>query len=430
MAHPSDLPPASGVVLFTQGDTSYEFFRDLGPGRVGERILLALTRTSQGLGDCVLLKCISLPHGSDLTEGFQRTRARLEEEVRLAQYLQHPRIARVHGLVEMTYGLCVVMENMEGLSLNTLLSVAQARGRYFSESFILYVGAEVAAALDHAHTRTDEAGVPLGIVNRDVNPGRIRLGPRGEVRMTDFGMALSRLTGRVATSFPRAQGEVLYAAPEALMGEAVDARTDLFALGLTLLEFATGRHLYDPGHLLADNVEARLSQAEREKVFAAWVASLGMDLPPFAEDIIRCAMAFRSEDVERAAEGLSVPLRDILHTLLRHDPTERFATAVELERVLRARLAQLPPYSSEDALKEVQQALAEADRQLWDIDVPEDEGGIAVPIFDTPNPDEIPTEPASHGKSSRLAKTKRLPDEVTTAPGGGPHRAGRRQPTV
>ncbi|RKG99322.1 serine/threonine protein kinase [Corallococcus sp. CA053C] len=430
MAHPSDLPLASGVVLFTHGDTSYEFFRDLGPGRLGERVLLALARTSRGLGDCVLLKCLPLPHAEDQTEGFQRTRARLEEEVRLAQYLQHPRIARVHGLVEMTHGLCVVMENIEGLSLNTLLSIAQARGRYFTESFILYVGAEVAAALDHAHTRTDEAGVPLGIVDRDVNPGRIRLGPRGEVRMTDFGMALSRLTGRVATSFPRAQGEVLYAAPEALMGEAVDARTDLFSLGLTLLEFATGRHLYDPGHLLAEKVEARLSQAEREKVFAAWVASLGMDLPPFAEDSIRCAMAFRSEDVERAAEGLSVPLRDILHTLLRHDPTERFATAAELERVLRARLAQLPPYTGDDALKEVQQALEEADPRLWDIDVPEDEGGIAVPIPDIPSPDEVPTEPASHSKSWRRATTKRQPDEVTTAPGAGTHLAGRRQPTV
>ncbi|WP_324291349.1 protein kinase domain-containing protein [Corallococcus sp. bb12-1] len=104
---------------------------------------------------------------------------------------------------------------------------------------------EVAAALDCAHTRTDEAGLPLGIVNRDVNPGHIRLGPRGEVRMTDFGVALSRLTGRVATSFPRPQGEVLYVAPEALMGDAVDARADLFSLGLTLLEFVTGRHLYD-----------------------------------------------------------------------------------------------------------------------------------------------------------------------------------------
>ncbi|RKG90029.1 serine/threonine protein kinase [Corallococcus sp. CA053C] len=419
MAHPSEPPLSSGVVLFTQGDTSYEFFRDLGVGRLGERVLLAFVRTPQGLGDCVVLKCIPLPQGEELPEGFQLTRTRLEEEVRLARYLQHPRIARVHGLVEMTHGLCVVMEHLEGLSLNTLLSVAQARGRYFSESFVLYVGAEVAATLDHAHTRTDEAGTPLGIVNRDVNPGRIRLGPRGEVRMTDFGVALSRLTGRVATSFPRPQGEVLYAAPEALLGDAVDARADLFSLGLTLLEFATGRHLYDPGHLLAEGVEARLSREEREKVLAASVASLGLNLPPFAEDIIRCAMAYRSEDVERAAEGLSVPLRDILHTLLRPEPSKRFATASELTGLLRARLARLPPYSGEDAVKEVQRALAEAENPLWDIEVPDDEGGIAVPMLAPPHPDEIPTAPASRGGSRERATAMRHPDEVTTVPGRG-----------
>ena len=417
MAHPSNPPLSSGVVLFTQGDTSYEFFRDLGAGRLGERVLLAFVRTPQGLGDCVVLKCIPLPQGEELSEGFQLTRTRLEEEVLLARYLQHPRIARVHGLVEMTHGLCVVMENLEGLSLNTLLSVAQARGRYFSESFILYVGAEVAAALDYAHTRTDEGGLALGIVNRDVNPGRIRLGPRGEVRMTDFGVALSRLTGRVATSFPRPQGEVLYAAPEALMGDEVDARADLFSLGLTLLEFATGRHLYDPGHLLADGVEARLSREEREKVLAASVASLGLTLPPFAEDIIRCAMSYRSVDVERAAVGLSVPLRDILHTLLRPAPSERFATASELEGLLRARLAQLPPYSGEDAVKEVQQALAEVENQLWDINVPDDEGGISVPIIDTANPDDVSTEPHHHCDLPSPSSAKRCQDDVTTRSG-------------
>jgi len=165
--------------------------------------------------------------------------------------------------------------------------------------------------------RTDDAGVPLGIVNRDVNPARIRLDPHGQVKLTDFGVALSRLAGRLATSLPRPQGEVLYAAPEVLLGEVVDARADLFSLGLTLLEFATGRHLYAPGHLRIEEVEARLSEEEREQALAASVASMATELPPFAEDAIWCAMAYRSEDVERAAEGLPVPLRDILHTLLR-----------------------------------------------------------------------------------------------------------------
>ena len=422
MSNSSDSWRAGGVVLFTNGDTSYEFFRDMGQGRVGERILLAQTRTGQRLGPCVVLKCVPVPHVANLTEKYRRTRARLEEEVRLAQYLQHPRIARVHGLFEMEYGWCVAMENVEGLTLNTLLTVAQACGRYCSEAFILYVGAEVAAALDYAHTRTDDAGVPLGIVNRDVNPARIRLDPHGQVKLTDFGVALSRLAGRLATSLPRPQGEVLYAAPEALLGEVVDARADLFSLGLTLLEFATGQHLYDPGHLRIEDVEARLSKEEREQALAASVASMVTELPPFAEDAIWCAMAYRSEDVERAAEGLPVPLRDILHTLLRRNPAERFATAAELETVMRARLAQFGPYTGEDAVRELQWALAEAGDKLWDLEVPEDEGGITVPVTKTASPVGLSTETEPSNGARTIAASTRHPDEVTTAPGGGPCR--------
>ncbi|WNZ64239.1 hypothetical protein QEG98_11515 [Myxococcus sp. MxC21-1] len=106
---------------------------------------------------------------------------------------------------------------------------------------------------------------------------------------------------------PRPQGEVFYSAPEMLLGEVVDAWADVFSLGLTLLEFATGRHLYDPGLLRIEEVESRMSQAEREQAFSATVASVVAELPDFAEDAIGCAMAFRSDDVEHAAQGLSFP---------------------------------------------------------------------------------------------------------------------------
>ncbi|QDE81857.1 serine/threonine protein kinase [Myxococcus xanthus] len=431
MSNPSDSRPTGSAVLFTNGDTSYEFFRDLGEGRVGERILLAQTRTPKGLGDCVVLKCLPVPKSTDATEKYHRARARLEEEVRLAQYLRHPRIARVHGLHEIPQGLCVAMEHVEGLSLNTLLAVAQSRGRYFSEAFILYVGAEVAAALAYAHERTDDAGFPLGIVNRDVNPARIRVGPHGEVRLTDFGVALSRLSGRLATSLPRPQGEVLYSAPEMLLGEVVDARADVFSLGLTLLEFATGRHLYDPGHVRIEEVESRMSKPEREQAFSASVASVVAELPDFAEDAIWCAMAFRSDDVEQAARGLSVPLRDILHTMLRRSPAERFGTAAELEVILRAQLARLGPYTREDALGEIQRALADASEGLWDFEVPSDEGGITPPVPTGRGGYEPTTEaPSSLGGARRALAGSLHPDDVPTEPGAGPRRALTKQPTV
>jgi len=254
------------------------------------------------------------------------------------------------------------------------------------------------------------------------------MGPHGEVRLTDFGVALSRLAGRLATSLPRPQGEVLYAVPEMLLGEVVDARADLFSLGLTLLEFAAGRHLYDPGHLRIEEVEARLSKQEREQALAASVASMVTERPPFAEDAIWCAMAYRSEDVERAAEGLPVPLRDILHTLLRRNPTDLFTTAAELETVMRARLEQLGLYSGEDAVREVQRALVEAGERLWDLEVPEDEGGITPPLAEAASEDELSTQTEPLNDARAIASSTRHPDEVTTVPGGGPHRSSQQTP--
>ncbi|RYZ43257.1 MAG: serine/threonine protein kinase [Myxococcaceae bacterium] len=391
------------AILFSHGDTAYEFFQDLGTGRNGERVLLARPRTPTGYRGKVVLKCVALP-AEPLPEKYQRTRARLEEEVRLAQYLHHPNIARVHGLFEMKYGLCAAMECVEGFTLDSLLSIAQVRGRYFSESFVVYVGAEVAAALAYAHTRTDEAGTALGIVNRDVNPTRIRLRPGGEVALTDFGVAFSRLGGRVATTLPRPPGDAIYAAPEALLGQTTDARADLFSLGLTLLEFATGRHLYDPGDRLVDEDDSRLL---REKVLAASVTVMEVPQPAIVEDAVRHAMAFRVKDVERATFGLSKPLRTLLHKLLRREKGARLATAAELEAELRALLTKMGPYSGADAVKEVQQALVEGGEALEELDLlEEDEGGIC-PAFPPLGPDDIRTEP----------RPLRDVDETPTEPG-------------
>ncbi|TSC20320.1 protein kinase [Corallococcus sp. Z5C101001] len=412
-----DLRLAGGTVLFCHDGTAYEFFQDLGIGRNGERVLFARPRTASGYRGKVIVKCVPLPQGP-ATDEFQRVRARLEEEVRLAQFLQHPNIARVHGLFEMKFGevlaLGAVMECVEGFSLNTLLTIAQTRGRYFSEAFVLYVGAEVAAALAHAHTRTDDAGNSLGIVNRDINPGCIRLRPSGGVALTDFGVACSRLQGRIATTLPRPPGDVIYASPEALLGEETDAHSDLFSLGLVLLEFATGRHLYYPGNLKHEDEGPRLSREQHQRVLAALATTMDLHLPPFVEEAIQHAMTYRVKDVASATFGLSQALRSVFHRLLYREPASRFATAAALEVALRAQLAQKGAYGATNAVNEVEAALLEGGESLEELSLMEDEGGI-VPAFPPPSPDDIRTEP----------RPLRSADETTTEPQPGARRLTR-----
>jgi serine/threonine protein kinase len=208
--------------LFKQGATTYEMQEDLGPGHHGERVLVALKRVKGQARGKAILKALPLPA---LTSALRVARQRLEEEVQLATYLHHPNIATVHGMHKAESALYVITECVTGCSLNTLVDVAMTQGRYFPESFMLYVGTQVAGALAHAHACRGEKGEPLRIVHRAIDPVRIRLTLEGEVKLTDFGLASARLPGQ-PTRLPGARGEVYWASPEALLGQPEDARSD------------------------------------------------------------------------------------------------------------------------------------------------------------------------------------------------------------
>lgn len=355
-------PLVPGGILFTTGDVAYEFVRHLRQGPHGERVFLARPRHQRTVGGWVVVKRLSrLGNGKALK--------RMEEEVQLASRLTHPNIARVHGLYEYRGNLYAVSEYVEGDSLCEASSYPVMCGRFASEAFALYVGAEVAAALHHAHTATDEEGRALAIVHRDINPERIRLSTSGEVKLTDFGLATSRLAGRVASSLPSVKGEVFFASPEQFLRRPVDHRSDLFALGLVLLELLTGQHLFwltdvdmrelgtdmaalsaDAMELLCEAVQQQVELHESAAMTMQWEAQLALR-----------ARSFGPEDVEQAAREVPESTRAILHRLLRKDPAERFQTGAELEVALRERLAALGhSYGAQDAAEEVLLAKAES----------------------------------------------------------------------
>jgi len=354
-----------GVILFAHGDLSYEvdlsrpLVEEWAQSRLGEKTVLAWERTKEKRLRQVIVR--SLPPMSRDPEALARVRARLSEEARLATYLQHPRIARIIGRYEVQGVLYVVSEHVEGTSINTLISYSQMREAFLSPAFCLYVGAEVASALHYAHTCKDTRGAPLGIVHRDVNPARIYMGPAGEVILTDFARARSLLPGRVATTLPRPQGDVFYCSPEALLCEETDPRSDLFSLGLVLLELATWRHLYSTANVRPDDLEEALTQNVKEQVLGAAITAMEADLPEHTDDCILRAATFTPQDVDELTEPLAHSLRSIIRRLIQRKPEDRYASAAALEADLREGLASLGvPYGATGALEEVVNALTGA----------------------------------------------------------------------
>jgi eukaryotic-like serine/threonine-protein kinase len=344
----SSTPPK---LLFSVDGTRYELVRKLGRRHSGE-LLLARRRHAMGPAGCVVLKRLSRPVS-------EKQKQRLVQEVQLAYRLDHPGIAKVYQWVLHGGRPYVVMEYVEGHSLETVLSVAAMRQRPMSEAFVCHVASEIADALHYAHTRTDEQGRFLGIVHRDIQPENIRVGISGEVKLVDFGVAYSLLPGRDATTASVLRGDIAYASPERMRMEQVDHRSDLFSLGLVMLELLTGKHLFD-----LEDVEQAARAAGTGTAAVHVRDELRCEEPswvPVAEMAARIER-FGPADVERATQGLSEPLRAVVHRTLQHEPSARYASGLELRDALRALLVvKGRPYGRPEAAREVLVAVKEAE---------------------------------------------------------------------
>jgi serine/threonine protein kinase len=355
--------PEGPVILFTHQGFSYEHRENLGQGLNGEQLVLARKRTEDNILEEVLVKCASFPQGERSPQSLL-LRARLEEEARLAEYLRHPAVLRLLCVHETQEALYTVCERFLGPTLDDLVTLALERKARFSESFLLYVGAELASALDHVHTCQDEHGLCLGIVHRNISLSSIGFTWRGGVKLADFSLAHSQLPGRRETTSRRPRVPLFFTAPETLFAGTADGRSDLFALGLVLLELATGRHLYDPVDKTLADMEAALTPQERKRVEREVRWALGAGYAETMQQALWGAATFTRGDVERAAEGLSAPSRAMVERLLRRAPEERFQTAAELEAAMRARLAVLGPYDGAAAVVEVEKAVTDVGRAL------------------------------------------------------------------
>ena len=167
--------------------------------------------------------------------------AMLVDEAKLSARLDHPNVVRVFDLEQIDGEHLLTMEYIDGCELRALLA-AQARVGLPSVGFALFVAREVCRGLAHAHALVDDNGVALGVVHRDVSPSNILLSRTGAVKLTDFGVA--NALSHSHTDRAVVQGNLAYMAPEQLAGRPVDARADLYAVGVVLHECLTAQRLW------------------------------------------------------------------------------------------------------------------------------------------------------------------------------------------
>jgi eukaryotic-like serine/threonine-protein kinase len=257
----------------------------------------------------------------------------LIDEAQVAAQLQHPNIVQVIDLDRFGDGFYLVMEYLEGLPLDRLMRLARTREQPPDLAAVVDLGLQLLDALACAHAARDETGAPLRVVHRDVKPSNVIVDGLGLAKLVDFGIARAEsLERRTATGIGK--GTPAYMAPEQLRGEQVGATTDLFAVGVVLVELVLGRQLF-----VADNFMALITR--RTQGFTDDDRAELAAVQPELAAVVSRALAERPDERFEGAEAMaaalaelsSAPPRKAMHAwmtrVLGDDPAELFASAAQ-----------------------------------------------------------------------------------------------------
>ncbi|MBS1148637.1 MAG: serine/threonine protein kinase [Myxococcaceae bacterium] len=229
----------------------YRLLSLIATGGMGE-VFLARQEGPAGFSKTVVIKRI-LRHLAD-DQGFIDM---FLNEARLAAQLQHPNIAQIFGLEHESDTWFIAMEHVHGRSCRACLTEARKRSVRFPPRIAARICAQALQGLQFAHRLTDEGGRPLGILHRDVSPDNVLVSFSGAVKLVDFGIA--KAMTRSFTFNGRLKGKFAYMAPEQFVsGATIDARIDLYAMGVLLHELVT---LELPANVPKSPDQALLSRA-------------------------------------------------------------------------------------------------------------------------------------------------------------------------
>jgi serine/threonine protein kinase len=293
-------PPDSGSIL-----GHYKIVRRLGAGGMG----VVYEAEDLKLGRHVALKMLSGAADPGALERFWR-------EARAASALNHPGICTLYEINESESQPFLVMELLEGQSLDRLYG-----GKAVPLPKLLELGIQIADALDAAHRK--------GILHRDIKPANIYVTTSGQTKILDFGLArfedrpseetaAVKISARNMLTTPGSTlGTIAYMSPEQARGEALDQRSDVFSFGVVLYEMATGKHPFE-GTTTAVVFDKLLNYIPPAPL------SLNQELPPEFESLLNKALE-KDRDIRYQS---AADIRADLRRLQRGPSASRVVSAV------------------------------------------------------------------------------------------------------
>jgi serine/threonine-protein kinase len=357
----------------------YELVERLAEGGMGE-IFLARQVGAGSFEKLVVIKRL-LPE----LEAREPFRSMFLEEARLTARLSHSNVCEVYELGEDAGQCFLAMQYLEGAPLGRLLETSLPVTAVERIRLLVGIIQQACEGLHHAHELRGADGQPLCVVHRDVSPSNVFVTAEGVAKVLDFGIAKAR-DSQHRTDTGMVKGKYAYMSPEQVRGEALDRRSDVFALGILALEAVSGRHPFLRG---SDPLTA---------------------------------MAILNEEAPRADQaGSAVPaaLADVIARALAKAPPDRFPTARAFGDAAAGAIAQLGNPMSAPQIGPIVAAAFGADlaRQRRR----HDEASRPRPGPEAPTPVDRAEAPPAEGPPTVLARP-RLAGAAAVAPAPAPRR--------
>jgi serine/threonine protein kinase len=234
---------------------SYLLFRQIGVGGMAE-LRLAFHMVKDVFSHACVIKRLV---GDSLAD--KDTLQMFRDEARIGRFLNHPNIVGQFESGTVNSIPFIAMGLVDGVNLSSLR-------KWYKDTFlplnvVLDISRSVALGLHWAHVAKDANGDPLNIVHRDVTPQNILIDRDGSIKLTDFGIA--RYTGRsYNTKAGPPKGKAAYSSPEQLQNQNLTHKSDIFSLGVVMIELCTGSLVFPDGALAVDNIETHIRNALAE----------------------------------------------------------------------------------------------------------------------------------------------------------------------
>ena len=316
----SQTCPSGHLVCIVAGSMSssqqrYRVLEKLEAGGMAE-VFRAESEGLEGFSKQVAIKRV-LPHLSEKTKFI----AMFLDEARLSAQLSHSNVVQVFDIGRGDNTFFIVMEFVDGVNLKAIAETYAVSGQRMPVQVAAYIATEICKGLEYAHGLSNSAGEPLGIVHRDISPPNILITKFGEVKIVDFGLA--KASSQLERSEPGIiKGKFAYLAPEAAEGLEVDARADIFAVGIILWEALTGERLFlgDSDLQTVRNVQNAVVRSPSE---------LNRQVPPELERIVLRSLTKNRADRYPSAREMALDLYRFLYGYGRPVSTYDVASLVQ-----------------------------------------------------------------------------------------------------